>query len=76
MIMQTWRGFGLNKKRIVIDWIKTVGTCNECGNEIYMERFYITNTWTRNHCVTCQKSTMHTVIAHEVSLLEEIKDIE
>lgn len=60
------------RKRIIIDWIKTIGKCEVCGseNEIH-NRFLITNTRLSTPCDKCGKNTMHIVVAHEASLFEE-----
>jgi len=65
------------KKRLVIDWICNIASCDECGYEIStMDNFYITNWGVKEHCPKCGRITNHTIVAHEVSLLEEIKDID
>ena len=67
----------MSKKRIVIDWIRNICRCDVCGNERYgFDGFWITNAQKKENCITCGNITEHTIVAHEVSLLEEIQDIE
>ena len=55
------------RKRLVIDWIRNIGTCDECGYEKTAGMgFYITNAQARDWCPICQEYTDFTIIAHEL----------
>ena len=65
------------RKRIVIDWIRNIGSCEKCGEEKYIyDGFWITNASKHEICSRCEKMTEHIIVAHEVRLLEEIKDLD
>ena len=63
------------RKRLVIDWIRNIGKCHECGVEqLAGMGFQITNRRVDDWCNRCQKNTKFTITAHEVALLEEPTD--
>lgn len=65
------------KKRLVIDWIRNIGKCDECGTETEVGAgFWITNSVKYEWCYKCNMNTPHTIVAHEVRLLEAIKNID
>jgi len=64
------------RKRLVIDWIRNIGVCEKCGHERAAGAgFFITNASAKDWCPICRETTEHIIIAHEVRLLEEPKDV-
>jgi len=65
------------RKRIVIDWIRNISKCDECGEETESYAgFWITNSVKHKWCDRCGKVTANTIVAHEIQTWEEIKDLE